>query len=691
LATGHAISTAGAVVAHGSKHASPNKQLVKARTDLAEETLQVQALQANLQKQEEALKEKEKASRLRAQAEDQKLRDQAAKLQKEADAIELQRRLQVAVETAEKAKAAHLTKQASNMKRIAEDDTASLLTEAKAAELAWARKEQLLRENEAQQREDVRKERERQHAEQSLLLSELESNAARLEADDTRPYWLTLVRLYDDRANAAVLIAANTLIFICINQALAIARGLSPIFRLAFITCVVPAIYHFLPFFSCISITSSCRGLSLLFQNKAALEARALEEQVVDLNEERVKTCRQRENISKKMEEINVTTNNKLTDIEDKFRLDLETLSKEKEHTLSTCRERLIRMGLEVEQVAIKIGKSTELPPHWKGNWLLSTSKLEKYAVFPVDDATLSSLKSIFVVPHPEDLGFGRDVAKVPWTGPGVKKLQLAAAWRIENPSLFKSYLAAVDLVARDINKLKARPNLPSSPAVYTSLDRKLSDFRRITNELPLRTDVNETFLLHGTKPDTVLPSISNGLNERFCCGGLFGHGVYFAEDPAKNDQYTTVDADCTASSAALQSLHNALYAVKTQLQPQPQSQPQPQPHPGDVYYILLCRVVLGHFVSTREKHLDDEAGESIWAVPKRELAVIPGTSPPIHYHSLIAQSKRYLRDHGTGSSSSSSINCHLERHREFIQFNAQRVYPAYLLAYKRIKDGQPC
>ena len=52
----------------------------------------------------------------------------------------------------------------------------------------------------------------------------------------------------------------------------------------------------------------------------------------------------------------------------------------------------------------------------------------------------------------------------------------------------------------------------------------------------------------------------------------------------------------------------------------------------------------------------------------KKELSVIDGTSPPIHYHSLLAE-----------------LGAGVTRHREFLQYHAVRVYPAYLLAYKRV------
>ena len=39
-----------------------------------------------------------------------------------------------------------------------------------------------------------------------------------------------------------------------------------------------------------------------------------------------------------------------------------------------------------------------------------------------------------------------------------------------------------------------------------------------------LNKKLNEVILLHGTKPETLMPILAQGLNERFC-GGLFGAG----------------------------------------------------------------------------------------------------------------------------------------------------------------------
>ncbi len=52
-----------------------------------------------------------------------------------------------------------------------------------------------------------------------------------------------------------------------------------------------------------------------------------------------------------------------------------------------------------------------------------------------------------------------------------------------------------------------------------------------------LNSDINEVYLMHGTKPGIIINILNQGMNERFCgLGGLFGGGLYFAEDVAKND-----------------------------------------------------------------------------------------------------------------------------------------------------------
>ena len=140
------------------------------------------------------------------------------------------------------------------------------------------------------------------------------------------------------------------------------------------------------------------------------------------------------------------------------------------------------------------------------------------------------------------------------------------------------------------------------------------------------------------------------GLNERFS-GGLFGQGTYLAEarhvqkcwhsvgdlspfeltmldssreiiapeiqDVGKNDQYVMPD---TAFSAALE-LHKHLFADVR--------------HPNEkIFYIILCRVLLGYFVRTQDgsTDMDDAASRSVWSKDQRELAPVIGSNPCVPY-----------------------------------------------------------
>ena len=81
----------------------------------------------------------------------------------------------------------------------------------------------------------------------------------------------------------------------------------------------------------------------------------------------------------------------------------------------------------------------------------------------------------------------------------------------------------------------------------------------------------------------------------------------------------------------------------------------------------------MGIFVPTKNGDTST-SGDSLWAKEKKVLAQIPGLpqSMPCHYHSMVAE---------TGAK--------IMRFREFMQFQQTRIYPAYLLAYWRVKDGE--
>lgn len=254
------------------------------------------------------------------------------------------------------------------------------------------------------------------------------------------------------------------------------------------------------------------------------------------------------------------------------------------------------------------------------------------------DEAVLHLLEEMLRPSNSSHLGHGRDCSA--W--PAYSRLKLQLAWRYQHPGLRRKYDTELQ------NLMQLRKRLKQFPEVHIPVG-----FRESSSKLPggVRSDVREVFLLHGTKSESLLNILSDGLNERYS-GGLFGHGTYLAEDSAKCDQYTTADKQYSSSS----DLHRQLYTKGTK-------------HPGNVFYILVCRVLMGWHVRTKDGQTSlDHEHLSIWSTSdKRELSSIPGKKPPVTFHSLLVE---------TGGK--------VSRFREVILTHSERIYPEYLMAYSR-------
>jgi len=296
---------------------------------------------------------------------------------------------------------------------------------------------------------------------------------------------------------------------------------------------------------------------------------------------------------------------------------------------------------------------------------LLGSLRISTFECMPVDKsgAEFATLASLFNVPDPHNLGMGRDVPPGPWRQPASgsdgqqRSLRLVSAWSIENPFLWSKYQAERRIVSEQLARLHAgnRTVDPVSTNLFGPTD--ISSLN-ITNP-ELRAALNESLLSHGVKPDSLLDVIGNGLSDKFC-SGLFGHGIYLADSISKNDQYAIQDEKYNGQSR-LRDLHARLYNNSNK-------------HPGKVYYVLVCRAILGCAVRTQDNQtIMGSPGSHVYAVPDRELAHVDGNyaDSRIHHHSLVGE---------TG--------VRTQRHREFIQFHKERVYPWYLLAYQRVLNG---
>lgn len=147
----------------------------------------------------------------------------------------------------------------------------------------------------------------------------------------------------------------------------------------------------------------------------------------------------------------------------------------------------------------------------------------------------------------PHNLGYGRDV-RDHWKTK-YSRLSVQYVWEITQPAKSEAYNAKKQQTAA--NLLKTQDELSK---VNTS--PKLDCWGKI---LGLDGSATEKVLMHGTKPQTVVAIIQNGLNERVS-GGLFGKGAYLAEDASKIDQYCTPDPGPRSGDDNIKYLHEKIY-----------------------------------------------------------------------------------------------------------------------------------
>lgn len=255
-------------------------------------------------------------------------------------------------------------------------------------------------------------------------------------------------------------------------------------------------------------------------------------------------------------------------------------------------------------------------------------------------------LELLLRVADSSQLGVGRDAGLYHRRYKGLK---LHGAWRLEHPDLYKVYSTRVNMVMRQVSRLKNQNGMPSASLSSTT--------DSVAAKLPgtLNAEANEKMLLHACKPENLLEILEQGLSDRLSLlSGAFGAGIYLAEDVAKADQYAVADAN--GKDPALQDLHSRLFRGG---------------HPGvELFYCLVVRAVCGSAVRTLDgkTSLEDPTTPIYSSAERRELATIKGSSPPVRYHSLVVE-----------------LGEALKRFREFVIFEHTQCYVEYILAYQRI------
>jgi hypothetical protein len=301
-----------------------------------------------------------------------------------------------------------------------------------------------------------------------------------------------------------------------------------------------------------------------------------------------------------------------------------------------------------------KVVEGKIVPSYWSGKPSLNQGFR---AELVSDEQTLDALKSMLFVPDPMELASGRECQRYP-RDYREGSLQFYCAWRIENPDKWQIYSDCKRQLANEVSLLRTQA-VPLKPIDIILPGR---------DQMPggLDKDASETFLLSGTKPEYVLPILSQGFSiDLAAAKGLFGAGIYFAEDVTKIDQYTAPDFDYKQDG--VEDLHSRLFGAGH--------------HPGsgikgseaDIFYCLVVRTILGWYQRTSDGKTNlDYPDMNVFhdMNDQRELSEIPDSDPPQRYHSLVAQAGPKSR---------------VKRFREFMIYNSNQSYVEYIIAYHRI------
>ena len=357
------------------------------------------------------------------------------------------------------------------------------------------------------------------------------------------------------------------------------------------------------------------------------------------------------------------------------------------------------------------------------------------------DGGMLEQLRASIQPADPAQLGCGADVPE------GVKRfwadkprktrsLSLEHAWRLQHSSLWMRYLAARQGVKTGMARVpeERRHFLGRSDGTMAPAFAEMTANLEAVTE-PLDEEANEAYLLTGLPASAVLEVLEGGFNEKYSVNSSFGSGCYFAEDAAKNDQYTGEPGQEPAE------LRELLFGAGVSTEDKPET--------AGLNYLMLCRVSLGCSIRTNGKgrllkvldegvvsvnregmtdavfwssndegpitqddvdrdgikdsdgnpsfdphdHPDYERRNHADTSQWRELGRVAGVeNPSVAYHSLVVETSERDEEADAaldrGFSSATLVNHGMlggvERFREFVVFHAERIYPEYLLAYRR-------
>lgn len=123
-----------------------------------------------------------------------------------------------------------------------------------------------------------------------------------------------------------------------------------------------------------------------------------------------------------------------------------------------------------------------------------------------------------------------------------VAKIKKVHAWRIENPILWRQYMSKSEEL-RSRHQVMGTRCEPVYPEVPEHVVPGMPPYFKWRSSGSFDKSTNEVLLWHGTHGDIINTIVKQGFDERVCSlSGMFGAGLYFAQDSCKSGQYAQAD-----------------------------------------------------------------------------------------------------------------------------------------------------
>lgn len=175
----------------------------------------------------------------------------------------------------------------------------------------------------------------------------------------------------------------------------------------------------------------------------------------------------------------------------------------------------------------------------------------------------------------------------------------------------------------------------------------------------------NEVMLFHGTQSAALDAILLEGLDPRVSGAGLFGNGLYFAENASKSDEYTGKPAD---------GLHRMFLSRVVLGRPYVHTGNKPWPSFSIVLLISLLRLDLaGRASETRVQVFKDGPKNPLGTLMRGPYLEEYGRPADSLWHQRGGQNRPW-------------------KHAELVVYDRTQTYPEFLITYRRIEptSGRP-